>query len=260
MDAYEQKLSEQLLSLQKRLGYQFLDQSLLIKSFRHRKNNRTQNVFFDRLEKAGDAVLKSSVVALLMQKYPEASAGDLSRMESVITCNDNLAHLSTRLGLHEILWKSMHGQLTDKLIADSVEAILGAIALDAGGGCLINGNQKVFEICRKLFWVELETSRIQQPRVKLLSLLKKHGVHISTPPYRVFSRSYKNLPIGMVCRYHFKSKRLKALFGCDGFAGTGYSSDAAVNKTSAILILHLERETVPTQIPHLKQFSWKIKS
>jgi dsRNA-specific ribonuclease len=61
MEGIHPNLSELYLGLQKRLGYQFLDPSLLVKAFRHRKYTKSEHEFFDRLEKAGDAVLKLAV-------------------------------------------------------------------------------------------------------------------------------------------------------------------------------------------------------
>lgn len=253
-------LPTDLLSLEGKLGYRFQNTGLLLRAFREKGSTKSRNESFDILEKVGDTVLKAATVSLLMQRFPHADVGEISRMESLITCNDNLAHVSTRLGLHEtILRFTGGGALTRKILADTVEAILGAVALDAGEKDLTLGIPKVLEICKKIFWVELEISQIADPEQRLHRILSQRGVSQREAHYYIFNRRYKNSVIGMVCKYQFKSKKLKSLFGCDNFVGTGYSSDAALSKTCALLVLHLERGTRSNTTPSLQGFSWKIK-
>lgn len=252
-------LDNEVASLQAKLGYTFLDLRILNQAFRINEDLSDANRVFDVIEKAGDAVLCLATVGLLMHKYHGANAGEISRMESLITCNDNLAHLATRLELHDIIWRVSKRVLTRKVLADTMEAILGAIALDAGRGDPTQGMPSVVPVCRHLFGVELETCRIASPEVKLSLILKKMKVRKRDISYNIFSHRYRNSFIGMVCKYEFRSKRLQRLFRCSGFGGTGYSFDSALSKTAAIMVLQLERENIPSTIPSLDQFSWKIK-
>ena len=91
----------------------------------------------ERLEYLGDAVLELAVTELLFTRLPEAAEGDLSRIRSALVRTESLAELARRwaLGAHLRLGRgeiASGGRDKASLLANAVEAVLGAVFLAAG--------------------------------------------------------------------------------------------------------------------------------
>jgi ribonuclease-3 len=120
--------------LEQRLGYQFDDQRQLQLALTHRSHGATNN---ERLEFLGDSILNFIVGEALFKRFPEAREGQLSRLRSQMVKGDTLAELAREFELGECLvlgegeMKS-GGHTRDSILADSVEAIIGAIYLASG--------------------------------------------------------------------------------------------------------------------------------
>lgn len=120
--------------LQQRLGYSFADQKSLQLALTHRSHGATNN---ERLEFLGDSILNFIIGEALFKKFPEAKEGQLSRLRSQMVKGETLAHLAKEFALGECLvlgegeMKS-GGHRRDSILADTVEAIIGAIYLEAG--------------------------------------------------------------------------------------------------------------------------------
>ena len=100
----------------------------------HRSHGATHN---ERLEFLGDAVLNLVVSQLLYQHQAQASEGDLSRMRAHLVREDSLHQLALQLGLPQHLRLSegearSGGARRASILADALEALVGAIHLDAG--------------------------------------------------------------------------------------------------------------------------------
>lgn len=121
------------------IDYQFSNRSLLQQALTHRSVGRSN---YERLEFLGDSILNMVVSSLLYEAYPDASEGDLSRMRARIVRGKTLSDLSVGLSLGRHLrlgegeMKS-GGSRRSSILADALEAVLGAIYLDGG-----------FEACR----------------------------------------------------------------------------------------------------------------
>lgn len=117
-----------------RLGYEFQNNSLFDLALTHRSYGASNN---ERLEFLGDSILNFVIGDWLYQRFPEAKEGDLSRLRSKMVRGDTLAELAREfdlgpsLNLGEGELKS-GGFRRDSILADVVEAIIGAIYLDAG--------------------------------------------------------------------------------------------------------------------------------
>lgn len=141
--------------LEQRLGYHFVDQRQLHLALTHRSHGATNN---ERLEFLGDSILNFIVGEALFKRFPEAREGQLSRLRSQLVKGDTLAELAREFELGECLvlgegeLKS-GGKTRDSILADSVEAIIGAIYLASG-----------LDICRErvLIWF---ASRLDKLRV-----------------------------------------------------------------------------------------------
>lgn len=129
-------MPDDLERLQTRLGYHFRDVSLLERALTHRSAHRSRNN--ERLEFLGDAYLGQVIAARLFEAFPEASEGQLTRMRARLVRGRTLAELARELELGTYLvlgggeLKS-GGHRRDSILADAMEAIIGAIVLDRGG-------------------------------------------------------------------------------------------------------------------------------
>lgn len=128
-------MTELLLQrLSKRLGHQFAREELLTLALTHRSHGSRNN---ERLEFLGDSILGFSISAALYEKFPEGREGQMSRLRAQLVSGETLAKLARELELGECLrlgegeMKS-GGHRRASILADAVEAIIGAIYLDAG--------------------------------------------------------------------------------------------------------------------------------
>ena len=124
----------ELQKLQVVLGYHFNDPSLLKRALTHRSCNRSHN---ERLEFLGDALLGFLIARRIYQLYPDLDEGDLTRMRSTLVNKEALAITARDIGVGDHLYlgrgeENSGGRTRDSVLADTVEAIIGAIYLDGG--------------------------------------------------------------------------------------------------------------------------------
>lgn len=125
--------------LEKHLGYTFKDRELFDRALTHASVRSQRGVRHDneRLEFIGDRVLGLAVAELLYETHPEASEGDLARRYNRLVRGQACASVARRLGLgpHLILSDSeaeSGGREKETILADAVEAVLGAVFVEAG--------------------------------------------------------------------------------------------------------------------------------
>ncbi|PIF89277.1 RNAse III [Acidovorax sp. 62] len=123
-----------LSSLQARLQHVFSDPSLLQRAVTHRSFSADHN---ERLEFLGDSVLNLAVASLLYQRLAQLPEGDLSRVRANLVKQDTLHQLALRLKVSEVLRlgegeSKSGGQQRPSILADALEALIGAVYLDAG--------------------------------------------------------------------------------------------------------------------------------
>ena len=137
---------ESLKRLEDCLGYRFqeiqcLDRALTHKSYTHESSPNQPNPSRENgnevLEFLGDAVLNLAVSSLLLQEFPEAQEGILSKRRSLLVNRSFLAHLSRHLQLEQYLLLGK-GELLDggrkktSILANVYEAVIGALYMDSG--------------------------------------------------------------------------------------------------------------------------------
>ena len=125
---------QSLEALQERLGYRFRQPALLQQALTHRSFSADHN---ERLEFLGDSVLNLAVAHLLYEKLDELPEGDLSRVRANLVKQETLHQQALVLGLSGILRLGegemrSGGQKRPSILADALEAILGAVYLEAG--------------------------------------------------------------------------------------------------------------------------------
>jgi ribonuclease-3 len=116
------------------LGYEFDDTRLLHQALTHRSCPGDNN---ERLEFLGDAVLDLVISELVFHSRRAAAEGDLSRLRASLVNKSSLAELASELGLGEHLIlgegeRKTGGHRRDSILADGLEALFGAVYVDAG--------------------------------------------------------------------------------------------------------------------------------
>jgi len=126
--------SEGLAELERRLGYQFANPELARQALTHRSHGTPHN---ERLEFLGDSLLNCAVATLLYARFPRLPEGDLSRLRAALVNQASLSSIAAGLGLGERL-RLGEGEMKSggfrrpSILADALEAVLGAVYLDAG--------------------------------------------------------------------------------------------------------------------------------
>lgn len=119
--------------LYRTLQYEFVSSELLVAALTHRSFGADNN---ERLEFLGDSILNFTIAEALYYKFPKASEGDLSRLRAALVKGDTLAEIALEMKLGEYL-RLGEGELKSggfrrpSILADAVEAIIGAIYIDA---------------------------------------------------------------------------------------------------------------------------------
>ncbi|GGP40557.1 MULTISPECIES: ribonuclease III [Shewanella] len=127
--------------LSRTLGYEFNNIELLTQALTHRSAANKHN---ERLEFLGDSILSIVISDALYHQFPKATEGDLSRMRATLVKGDTLTIIAKEFKLGDYLYLGpgelkSGGFRRESILADAVEAIIGAIYLDAD-----------LEVCRKL--------------------------------------------------------------------------------------------------------------
>jgi ribonuclease-3 len=121
-------------SLEKILNYNFNDKNLLELALTHRSFQGKNN---ERLEFLGDSILNFIIAELLFKKFNASPEGDLSRLRSQLVKSATLSEIGILLNLGDYLILG-EGELKSSgwrrpsILADSVEAIIGAVFIDGG--------------------------------------------------------------------------------------------------------------------------------
>lgn len=175
-------MSNPLASLQRKLGYEFRDSSLLTLALTHRSYSGRNN---ERLEFLGDAVLNFVAGEALYHHFDQAREGQLSRLRARLVKGETLAVLARAMDLGEYL-RLGSGELKsggfrrESILADATEAIIGAIYLDAG-----------MDVARErvLAWLEQEFASLtlvdtnKDAKTRLQEFLQSRGCEL--PQYEV---------------------------------------------------------------------------
>ena len=173
-------------SLYHRLGHQFRDQRLADQALTHRSFSADNN---ERLEFLGDSLLNFFIADALYDRFRSSSEGELSRMRAKLVKGETLAEIAKDFQLGEFLnlghgERKSGGQRRDSILADTLEALIGALYLDAG-----------LETCR-LRVLDWYASRLAQsepgdfnkdPKTRLQEMLQSKAMPL--PRYQLMETS-----------------------------------------------------------------------
>lgn len=139
------ELQEAILSLsQSKLSHEFKDEGLLLQALTHssffnEKNGQKTKLHSDneRLEFLGDAVIGLVIAQSLMERFPKASEGKLSRWRSSLVSRKTLAEIALSLGMNDWILlgrgeRRTGGAVKVSILAGVFEAVVGALYLDTG--------------------------------------------------------------------------------------------------------------------------------
>ncbi|MCE9685322.1 MULTISPECIES: ribonuclease III [Shewanella] len=166
------------------LGYEFSNMDLLTQALTHRSAANKHN---ERLEFLGDSILSIVISDALYHQFPKATEGDLSRMRATLVRGDTLTLIAKEFKLGDYLYLGpgelkSGGFRRESILADAVEAIIGAIYLDAN-----------LDVCRDLLlnWYQARLQEIK-PGISQKdpkTLLQEHlqGFKKPLPDYQVIN-------------------------------------------------------------------------
>ena len=222
--------SPALQALQKRLQHAFSNSKLLVQALTHRSFSSDHN---ERLEFLGDSVLNLAVAGLLFEQLSELPEGDLSRVRANLVKQDTLHQLALVLGLPELLRLGegearSGGKNRPSMLADAVEAVIGAVYLDAG-------YDKADQLVRRLFkdvQVNPQMKAIgKDPKTELQEWLQRRKMHL--PLYKVVNT------MGAAHQQTFEVECEIAEFGRTE-RGTGISRRAGEQAAAAAMLLFVK--------------------
>ncbi|MDM7948176.1 ribonuclease III [Hydrogenophaga sp.] len=224
-------MSTELQALQKRLELAFANPRLLERALTHRSFSADHN---ERLEFLGDSVLSLAISGLLFEKLSDLPEGDLSRVRANLVKQDTLFQLASRLDLAAALRlgdgeKRSGGHKRPSILADALEAVIGAVYLDAGF-------EAASALVRRLFsGVELSAQMSalgKDPKTELQEWLQ--GRKMKLPIYRV---------VATLGEAHKQTFDVECTVTDTGHSerGIGASRRAGEQAAAAAMLQHLHR-------------------
>ncbi len=150
---------EKIRLLEKHLGYSFKEIQLLKQSLTHKSAHHRHN---ERLEFLGDAVLNLVIADLLYQRFPNATEGQLTRARASLVNKLALSQIALSLSLDQYVELGMGekrsgGFRRESILADTFEAILGALYLDGGF-------EKVYQTISHHYHDEIQSIRLEEQK------------------------------------------------------------------------------------------------
>ncbi len=170
--------------LEKTLHYRFHDVGLFVQALTHRSAAGRNN---ERLEFLGDAVLDFVISDALFKLRPDADEGDLSKLRASLVKDTSLAEIAVDLGLGEHLIlgsgeRKTGGHRRESILADALEAILGAVYIDSGFDAAKGLVERVFE---QRLDVLPDGEDLRDPKTRLQEWLQARK--LSLPTYDLVS-------------------------------------------------------------------------
>jgi ribonuclease-3 len=165
--------------LYRSFGYKFTDSKIIEQALTHRSAGGINN---ERFEFLGDAILGFVVADVLFHRFPEATEGEMSRLRASLVKRDTLAAIAREYDLGDYLILGSGelrsgGHTRSSILADGLEAVLGAIYLDSG-------YETTREAIFRLFSDRLEKISLndqqKDPKTRLQELMQARKLHLPT--------------------------------------------------------------------------------
>lgn len=160
-----------LEKFEKKIGINFKDKNLLEQAFIHRsyinENPSLNKNHNERLEFLGDAVLELAVTDYLYKKYPNKNEGDMTSLRAALVNANTLSEIAKDAGMENFLLlskgeKKDTGKARQYILANTFEAVAGAIYLDQGYESIVSFLEKILfprleEIIDKKLWIDAKS-------------------------------------------------------------------------------------------------------
>ena len=192
--------------LQKNISYQFSDIELLTKALTHRSVSKHNN---ERLEFLGDSVLGSIISEELYSRHSNIDEGQLSRLRSHLVRGNTLANLAKKLNISENL-RLGQGELKsggfrrESILADTFEAILGAIFLDSDYSTV---KKVVLNLFSDLLNEVKSEESLKDFKTQLQEMLQKKGYDL--PKYELIQTKGKDHNAVFYVSCHVEALKIK---------------------------------------------------
>jgi ribonuclease-3 len=194
-------IDEAVEKLESLIGYQFKERKLPLEAITHSSFNNeslkmgqsrslTEASDNERLEFLGDAVLGLSIAQLLMNRYREASEGQLSKWRSVLVSQKTLSEISLSCALGDCLLlgkgeRLTGGALKGSILASALEAVVGALYLEAGFERTSQFIEKIYASMLEGFSDSSQPCRSEKHDKKTVLQERTQFHYRATPIYRL---------------------------------------------------------------------------
>ncbi|MEW6525427.1 MAG: ribonuclease III [Spirochaetota bacterium] len=188
----KKRQNRKLQQLEKRLHFTFSNKSLLKRALTHRSYVNESSIPVkdnERLEYLGDSVLGLVVNEYLFKSFENYPEGDLAKIKSAVVSEETLAKVANQMNLGDYLIMGRGEELTggryrQSILADALEAIIGAVYLDAG---LTKSKKLVLRLLKKDIQRIDKLSYLRDPKTTLQEIVQKK--YKSRPLYTVIHES-----------------------------------------------------------------------
>ena len=173
--------------ISKLLGYQFKNNRLLEEALTHASARKSSKVNNERLEFLGDRVLGLVIAEELLRKNPNSTEGEIATYYNSLVKKETCAFIAKEIGLENLLTlgksvKRTNDRQKDKILGNAIEALIGAIFLDAG---FDTSKQLVLKVWRKR--IDIVRDIEAHAKTALQELLQSNGQE--PPTYKQISRT-----------------------------------------------------------------------
>ena len=181
-------IDKNLLDLERKIHYEFNTRSLLRTALTHKSFSKNHN---EKLEFLGDSILNFSISSFIFSEDRTFNEGQLSRIRSNLVNQSALLKVARFIALDNYLYvgaslKPKHGYIKNSIVADSLEAIFGAICLDGGGS---RASEVIVRLYKTVVLKDISLLQIdsRDPKGELQELMQGHG--LTLPVYSVLEVS-----------------------------------------------------------------------
>ena len=225
-------MNDRVLWAEKHLNFHFTDTTLLTQALTHRSASKENN---ERLEFLGDALLNFAIARRLYARYPEASEGDLSRARAALVNKTVLAAIGREIEIDtQIILGSGElragGAQRSSGLADTVEALIGAVFLDGG-------HTAADDLIESLFAQRLKSlpdaGALKDAKTKLQEWLQARGLGLPRYSVELIHGRDHNQTFTVICEVDAEHGQTR---------GTGSSRRRAEQDAAAAMLAVLSRE------------------
>lgn len=216
--------------LERTLGHVFADRGLLEQALTHRSHGTPHN---ERLEFIGDSVLNCIIALELYRRFPSLNEGEMSRLRANLVRQETLHQIADLLVLGDVL-RLGEGELKSggrkrpSMLADALEAIIGAVHLDAGFTSVHGVVQRLYESRLQAI---VPGQQIKDPKTRLQEVLQ--GRRLALPRYELLDTAGESHAQNFRVSCEIPSLRLRA-------EGVGTSRRAAEQKAAEAVLESLK--------------------